>query len=46
MSHLLHLGNQGFNAGGLHVIKDLQVGDTVLPMNTKDGVEGLHVKFL
>lgn len=47
MSHSFHQGseNQGLHAGGLHTIQNLQVGDTVLATNSKDGADSMHVKI-
>lgn len=44
MPYQSYLGsdNQGFRAGG----QDLQVGDTILSMYAKNGVESTHGKFL
>lgn len=48
VSHPCHLGSdyQESNAGRHCAVQDLQIGDTVLPINAKDGAENLHVKFL
>lgn len=37
--------NEELHAGGLHTIQNLQVGDTVLPTDSKDGAESMPVKI-
>ena len=42
----LGLDDGGLYAGGLSLIKDLQIGDVVLPPDSQDGAESSHVKEL
>ena len=42
----LGLDDGGFYAGGLSLIEDLQIGDVVLPPDSQDGAESLHVEKL
>ena len=52
--HLNHVSNPsklglddgGLYAGGLSLIEDLQIGDVVLPPDSQDGAERLHVEEL
>lgn len=48
MTYSTHLvsDNQELSVAGLHAIQDLQVRDTVLPINAKVGAETVHVKCL
>ena len=42
----LGLDDGGLYAGGLSLIEDLQIGDVVLPPDSQDGAESLHVEEL
>ena len=34
-----------FDTGGVGTLEDFQIGDTVVPVNSYDGAEGMHVEF-
>ena len=42
----LGLDDGCLNAGGLSLIEDLHIGDVVLPPDSQDGAESLHVEEL
>lgn len=46
ISHSFHLGSDIFRDSMLVDCADLQVGDTVLPINAENGVACTYVKFL
>ena len=37
--------SNSYNAGGVGVLQDFQIGDTVLSANSYDGADGMHVEF-